>query len=143
MIDRVARVLLVLGVAMLAMGYGFVARSKKLFPYAPLKQAGDALSALTKYHLDDDYLAAPVDGLRGGVTTLDEGRGVARPHLHEPVRRRALRRRLVDVRGNVLHQWRASFRDVWGAEPAHVDSSATIRASSGTASTCSRTAGSC
>ena len=32
MVDRIARVLLVLGVAMLAMGYGFVARSKKLFP---------------------------------------------------------------------------------------------------------------
>ena len=120
MVDRIARVLLVLGVAVLAVGYGFFARGKKLFPYAPLKQAGDAFGALTKYHLDTDYLEAPVDGLRGGVTTLDDRAVAAGPTFLSLYDGNRFVGRLVDLRGNVLHEWRASFGDVWGASPPHV-----------------------
>jgi hypothetical protein len=54
------------------------------------------------------------------VTTLDERAAAPGATLLSLYDGEQFVGRLVDLRGNVLHEWRASFREVWGASPAHV-----------------------
>ena len=55
--DRVARIAFVLGLIVLAFGYGFVARGWKLWPYQQTKPVGDAVQAAMRYFTDPDYMS--------------------------------------------------------------------------------------
>jgi hypothetical protein len=118
--DRLARLLFVFGLVAIAFAYGFLARSWKLPPYLQIKQAADAGQAFAEFLTNADYLEVPVRHERSGVTVLDEQRaspGLTFISLYTGERFLA---RLIDLQGNVVHEWRASFREVWGGVPPHV-----------------------
>jgi hypothetical protein len=118
--DRLARLLFVFGLVAIAFAYGFLARSWKLPPYLQIKQAADAGQAVVEFFTNADYLEVPVRHERSGVTVLDEQRaspGLTFITLYTGERFLA---RLVDLQGNVVHEWKASFREVWGGVPPHV-----------------------
>lgn len=121
-VDRFARVLFVLGLAALALVYGYVARGWGLFPHGPLKRAGDALGAAAKFHLDRDYLEVPTRRERGGVTVRETAAMAPGATFLTLYTGERFLGRLVDASGATLHEWHAAFRDVWGADPPHVQS---------------------
>jgi hypothetical protein len=123
-VDLLARVLFVAAIVALAFGYGYVARSWKLFPYAQMQQAGDAVSAAVKYYADADYLEVPTDRRRAGVTVLDESRAAPGLTFLGLYTGEGFSARLVDLRGSVVHEWRVGFREVWGERPPHVQMAA-------------------
>jgi hypothetical protein len=125
--DRLARLLFVVGLVAIAFAYGFLARSLKLPPYLQIKQALDAGQAFVSYLADTDYLEVPIRHERAGVTVLDEQRaspGLTFISLYTGERFLA---RLIDLQGKVVHEWRASFREVWGGVPPHVSYAADDR----------------
>jgi hypothetical protein len=123
-VDLLARVLFVAAIVGLGFGYGYVARSWKLFPYAQMQQAGDAVPAAVKYYADADYLEVPTDRRRAGVTVLDESRAAPGLTFLGLYTGEGFSARLVDLRGSVVHEWRVGFREVWGERPPHVQMAA-------------------
>jgi Arylsulfotransferase (ASST) len=118
--DAVARVLFVLGLAVFAFGYGFIARSWKLPPYHELKPLGDAVAAATRYFTEAGYITFSSPHPRGGTTLTD--RAAAAPGLTFIPRYDGERftAELLDLDGQVVHRWRTGFREVWGDRPTHV-----------------------
>ena len=118
--DRVARIMFVVGLVVLLFAYGFVARSWKLPPYNEIKPVGDAIVAAMRYFTDLDYLAFDSPHPQGGVQVIDGA--AAAPGLtfvprYDGERFGAM---LIDLDGRLVHQWRTSFRQVWGEHPTHV-----------------------
>jgi hypothetical protein len=118
--DRLARIAFVLGLVAIAFVYGYAARAWKLPPYAQMKQASDAVSAVAKFHLETDYLEVPASREGSGVTALDEASASPGVTFLSLYTGEIFLARLVDLRGNIVHEWRASFREVWGDAPSHV-----------------------
>jgi hypothetical protein len=118
--DRFARIAFVLGLVVLAFGYGFLARGWKLPPYQQLKPIGDAAQAAVRYFTDADYLKFASAHPRGGAVVTDQA--AAAPGLTLIPRYDGSRfvAELIDLDGRVVHAWRASFREVWGESPEHV-----------------------
>ena len=118
--DRLARIAFVLGVVAIAFVYGYFARGWKLPPYMQMKTATDAVSAAAKFRLEADFLELPTSREGAGVTVLDEASASPGVTLIGLYTGEIFLARLVDLRGNVVHEWRASFREVWGDAPPHV-----------------------
>jgi hypothetical protein len=119
-VDVVARVLFVAAVVGLAFGYGYVARGWKLFPHAQMQRAEDAVEAMALQYAEADYLRVPARHPEGGVRVLDKSAaapGLTFVTLYTGERFLA---RLVDLEGNVAHEWHVGFREAWGGVPAHV-----------------------
>jgi hypothetical protein len=118
--DKVARVCFVLGLAVLAFGYGFLARSWELPPHTVLKQAVNALEALNEYRTNTDYLTFYSKHHKGGVTMTD--RAAVAPGLTfvSSYDGRQFSAKLIDLDGHVVYQWQRLFREVWGDHPTHV-----------------------
>ena len=118
--DRLARMLFVLGLVALAFVYGYATRAWKLFPYQPMKQASDVLGAFANFYLETDYLEVPIRHEGAGVTRLDRERAAPGHTLLALYTGDAFLARLVDLDGTVVHEWRAGFREIWGDDPPHV-----------------------
>ena len=118
--DRVARIAFVLGLLVLAFGYGFVARGWKLPPYGQLKPVGDAAQAATRYFTDADYMSFRLAYPKGGASPFDTA--AAAPGLTLIPRYDGQRfvAELIGLDGRVVHSWHTSFREVWGENPGHV-----------------------
>jgi hypothetical protein len=118
--DRVARIAFVLGLLVLAFGYGFVARGWKLPPYDQLKPVGDAVQAALRYFTDADYMTFVSAYPKGGASDFDPA--VAAPGMtlipHYDGERFVAD--LIGLDGKVLHSWRTSFSEVWGENPGHI-----------------------
>lgn len=118
--DRLARIAFVLALIAMAFVYGYVARSWKLFPYAQMKEASDAVTAVAKFYLEADYLEVPTDRDQAGVTIRDEAAMAPGLTFITLYTGDVFLARLLDAKGGVVHEWRASFREVWGEQPPHV-----------------------
>src|SRR3954454_710322 len=85
-----------------------------------MKQASEAVSAFGKFYLEANYLEVPTSRERAGVTVLDEPSAAPGLTFLSLYTGEIFLARLVDLRGSVVHEWRASFREVWGEAPPHV-----------------------
>jgi len=114
----------VLGLAVLAFGYGFVAGKRQLFPHDQMGRLEEAAEAFYKAHLQPasratEGLALPARDDRAGAIVHDPARvapGVTFLTLYTP---EGFEGRLVDRGGKVLHRWHARHSEVF-PNPAHL-----------------------
>jgi hypothetical protein len=118
--DRLARLLFVVGIAGIAFSYGYLARGWKLFPYQTLKEAGDAAGAIAKYYLEEDYLVGATDTDAAGVVISDRASMAPGPTFLSLYDGERFLGRVVDAEGRTLHEWRMSLREAFGVEPEHL-----------------------
>ena len=118
--ERASRVAFVLGLLVLAFGYGFVARGWKLWPYQQMKPVGDAVQAATRYFTDADYMTFVSAYPKGGVDAPDPAAAAPGMTLIPHYDGARFVADLIGNDGKVLHSWRTSFSEVFGAKPEHV-----------------------
>ena len=118
--DRAARTAFILGLVVLAFGYGFLARGWKLPPYRELKPIGDAVQAATRYFTDADYMSFPSSHPKGGAQTFDSAAASPGLTLIPRYDGQRFEAELIGLDGRVVHSWHTSFREVWGEHPGHV-----------------------
>jgi hypothetical protein len=123
-VDRVAAAAFVLGLAVLAFGYGFVAAKHELFPYEQASDLEQAAHAFYKTYLQPasratQGLALPARDGRAGAITHDAARtapGLTFLTLYTPD---GFEARLVDLAGKVVHRWHARHSEVF-PNPTHL-----------------------
>ena len=118
--DRAARIAFVLGLVVLAFGYGFLARSWKLPPYQQVKPIGEAVQAAARYFTDADYMTFVSPHPKGGVTSSDPTAASPGMTLIPRYDGERFVAELIGLNGEILHSWRKSFSEVWGDSPSHV-----------------------
>ncbi|MFO1072643.1 MAG: arylsulfotransferase family protein [Geminicoccaceae bacterium] len=118
--ERAAKLLFVVGLVILAVLYGYFARSREMFPHRQLKAASDALFAVVNVYFESDTMLVPAKGDKGGVVQLDAALAAPGATLLPLYDGKQFGARLVDLEGRTLHEWHAKFTDVWGTSPSHV-----------------------
>lgn len=121
--------LFVLGACMLAFAYGVLVGVYKWYPYDVLRDAQQAAEDLQKkYQLEDEPFAVAVAHERAGVTIHDPDRAFAGDTFITGYRDGRQEAILVDLQGNVVHEWHAMFSAVWPDGAPHVIEQAHDRA---------------
>ena len=118
--DAVARICFVLGLLVLSFGYGYAARSWKLPPYHQLRPLADSVVAATRYFTEADYLTFDSPHPEGGVVAADGAAAAPGLTFIPHYDGEQFVADLIDLKGRVVHQWRAKFSEVFGENPAHV-----------------------
>lgn len=109
-----------LGVAVLAFVAGIALTMLKVWPYPLARAAADAADALRHRYLEPDVAWRPASDRRSGAFTHDAeavAPGVTFMALQMPD---SFGARLIDRDGTVLHEWRASFDEIWQDGAPHI-----------------------
>lgn len=113
-------VVFALGISAFAFAYGVIVGMYGYFPYEMVRDAMAAAEALhDKYFMPAEPYALAVNHDKAGVTIYDSNRafnGYTFLTAYRDGRNKAV---LLDMQGNVLHEWRADFSDVW-PDAAHI-----------------------
>jgi hypothetical protein len=120
--DRLSIVLFVAGLAAVAFGYGVLVGVYEWYPYDLLREARQAAVDLRKkYDIDAEPFAVEVAHERAGVTVYEPERAFDGYTFVTAWRDGRQEANLIDMRGNVLHEWHAMFSEVWPEAPHIVD----------------------
>ena len=118
-IDKLARLMAVLGVAGLALVYGILAREWGWFPSSYIVRSADAWKALERILLPDREVAFKVAHRKSGITVHEPGSWGELTFL-VGYQKDGFQARLMDPDGKVLHVWKTTHRAVWPDLPAHL-----------------------
>jgi hypothetical protein len=114
--------LFVLGACLLAFGYGVMVGVYQWWPYDVLQEARQAAEDLQKkYQIESEPFAVAVAHDRAGVTIYQPDKAFDGYTFVTGYRDDGQEAILVDMQGNVLHEWRAMFSEVWPSAPHIVD----------------------
>lgn len=118
MVDRFAVVAFVVGLLVIAFGYGFVAGKQRLFPHEEMGRLEEAAAAFYKVYLQPPSRATqglllPARDDRAGAVVHDVGRAAPGATFMTLYAEEGFEGRLVDSEGGVLHRWRVRYSDVF------------------------------
>lgn len=119
-LDRVAKLVSLLGLLVAVFLAGMVATGLKIWPYRLLKDAEKGWIALRMRYLDPDWAFFPARGAGSGVVALDRGRAFPGYTLISEARPEGFTAKLVDLDGTEVQRWRASFAEVWRDGAPHI-----------------------
>lgn len=121
MSDRIAKLVTLLGAAVILFLAGMVATGLKVWPYPVLKQAEQGWIAFRMRYLDPDWAFFPAKDAAEGVVTLDAASAFPGWTLiSEAKPGEGFGAKLIDLDGTVVHRWRTSFAEVWGDAAPHI-----------------------
>lgn len=120
MLDRIAKLVSLLGAAVVIFLVGMVFTGLKLWPYPLLKQAEQGWVAFRMRHLDPDWAFFPAPDARNGVATLDQANVSQGFTLISEARPEGFTAKLIDLDGTVVHRWQTSFDAVWQGNAPHI-----------------------
>lgn len=124
LLDLLAPIAAVLGLILLAVGYGFVAAREGLFPATQLGAADEALRSVWKAYLQPEWRTTKgftydVPAIASAVTIHDPARMAPGATLVVGYTENGFGAWLVDEQGQKLHQWQIPFSSVF-PQPEHV-----------------------
>lgn len=117
--SRVPVIVFVLGLMSMAFGGGIVVTYFDWFPIPVLRQAKMALEAVIEVQQTgpfDEY-TFPVESQESGVTTYDAERAFDGYTLITAYREKRCTNMLIDMNGNVRHEWYIPYSEVWPEAP--------------------------
>jgi hypothetical protein len=123
-VDRIAVAVFVLGLAVLAFGYGFVAGKREIFPHDQVSQLEEAAEAFYKTYLQPAWratqgLALPARDDRAGAIQHDPARTAPGLTFLTLYAEDGFEARLIDLEGKVLHRWKTRYSGVF-PNPTHL-----------------------
>lgn len=114
--------LFIFGLSAFAFAYGVLVGVYRYFPYDILHDAGMAADAVReKYSMSPEPHAYVVDHDKAGVTVYNPAKAFNGYTFLTAYRGGQHKAILIDMRGDILHEWSTQFSDVWPQAPHVID----------------------